>query len=381
MIAYTKYASDGRVRFEAEALAGWGHEVFFLVPKDGSRPRTHILRGVTIKELNVRKYCGKSNFRYLLSYLIFLGLAFLATTRLLLQPGINVVHVHNMPDFLVFAGLLPRLLGRGLILDIHDSVPETYGAKFGIASGVVFDFLRLEEMVCCSLANRIICVNHVQQEALIKRGIPSDKITTILSMPRFSSHKGAADQHKSDQVFRMVFHGTMSKRLGVDLIIEAVAELVRKIPGFELHIYGDGDDAREIVHLSRSLGVSDCVHFHGAVPWDRLPVELKTMDVGIVANRRNAATELMLPSKLIDYVTLDIPAIVPRLKAIRYYFSEDMVSYFEPENVSSMVSTIMELYGDTARRERQIQAARQFVDKYGWEKHQGSLTDLYNDLG
>ena len=380
MIAYTKYASDGRVRFEAEALAGWGHEVFFLVPKDGSRPRTHILRGVTVKELNVRKYSGKSNFHYLLSYLIFLGLAFVATTRLLLQRGINVVHVHNMPDFLVFAGLLPRLFGRALILDIHDSVPETYAAKFGIASGLVFDFLRLEEMVCCSLATRIICVNHVQQEALIKRAIPSDKITTILSMPRFSSQKGTADQHKPDQIFRMVFHGTISKRLGVDLIIEAVPKLVREIPGFELHIYGDGDDAREIVHLSRSLDVSNYLHFHGGVPWDRLPEELKTMDVGIVANRRNVATELMLPSKLIDYVTLDIPAIVPRLKAIQYYFSEDMVSYFDPENVDSMVEAIVGLYKDKARREGQPEAARQFVEKYGWDNHQSSLRDLYNDL-
>lgn len=104
------------------------------------------------------------------------------------------------------------------------------------------------------------------------------------------------------------------------------------------------------------------------------------MDVGIVANRRNVATELMLPSKLIDYVTLDIPAIVPRLKAIQYYFSEDMVSYFDPENVDSMVEAIVGLYKDKARREGQPEAARQFVEKYGWDNHQSSLRDLYNDL-
>ncbi len=72
-----------------------------------------------------------------------------------------------------------------------------------------------------------------------------------------------------------------------------------------------------------------------------LPVEslldiLRDMDVGIVANRENAATELMLPVKLLEYVALNIPVIVPRLKAIEYYFTDEMVSYFEPENVDSL---------------------------------------------
>ena len=183
-----------------------------------------------------------------------------------------------------------------------------------------------------------------------------------------------------EQVFRVVNHGTMSKRLGNDLIIEAGAKLVHEIPGFELHIIGGGDNLDDLHSLSRSLGLEDHVHFHANVPWDELAEKLSLMDVGIVANRVNAATELMLPSKLIDYVVLGIPAIVPRLKAIQYYFSQEMVSYFEPEDVDSMVAATVRLYQDKVRRKRQPDNARKFVSEYQWEDRRNGFRGLYDNL-
>lgn len=380
MIAYTKYSIDGRVRLEAESLVNWGHKVIFLVVKEAAKARTYSLHGVTVKELGVQIYGGKGQLRYLLSYVTFLVLAFVACTRLFIQSRIDVVHVHNMPDVLVFAALIPRLFGCKLILDVHDTVPETYVAKFGIKSRLIFNLLRLEEWICFCLAHKLICVNHVQRDAVIQRGVPAEKMITVVTMPKFIFRKPARNNHRQAQAFRMVNHGTISKRLGIDLIVQATAKLVHEIPGFELHLYGEGDDLGNVLFLIKTLGLSKHVHFHGVVPWETLPKELETMDVGIVANRVNVATELMLPAKLIDYVILEIPAIVPKLKAIEYYFSPDMVSFFEPENVDSMVAATVNLYRDKARRERQPQSAKSFLNKYRWDNHRSGLKDLYNDL-
>lgn len=381
MIAYTKYSIDGRVRLEAESLMNWGHEVILLVGKEGATPRTYSVGGVRVKELGVGIYGDKGQFRYLLSYLTFLVLAFIACTRLFIQSRVDVIHVNNMPDVLVFAALIPRLFGSKLILDVHDTVPETYVAKFGITSRLIFNFLRFEEWISFGLAHRLICVNHVQRDVLIKRGVPAEKIVTVITTQKFKSRKRVTKNHNQAQAFRVVNHGTISKRLGVDLIVQATAKLVHEIPGFELHLYGEGDDLENVLFLIQALGLSESVHFHGVVPWEALPEELETMDVGIVANRANVATELMLPAKLIDYVALDIPAIVPKLKAIQYYFSPDMVSFYEPENVDSMVAATVNLYRDKARRGRQPKSARSFLDKYRWDDYQSGLRGLYNDLG
>jgi glycosyltransferase involved in cell wall biosynthesis len=199
-------------------------------------------------------------------------------------------------------------------------------------------------------------------------------------MPRFDSVEQTAEHGSRNGKFRMVNHGTISKRLGNDLIVQAAARLVHEIPNFELHIIGGGDDLDECKALSESLGLAEHVHFHKGVPWNELAKKLELMDVGIVANRVNEATALMLPSKLIDYVVLGIPAIVPRLKAIEYYFTPGMVSYFEPENVDSMVATTVRVYKDKEGREQQSRSAKSFLEKYGWHNRQSGLRGLYSDL-
>lgn len=379
MIAYTSYRFDGRVRLEAESLVKWGYNVTFLVPKQDAKPQTYTLEGVTVEELNVRKMRDHNKLRYILSYLIFSALAFVACTRLFLKSRIKVIHVHNMPDVLVFAAIIPRLFGCKLVIDLHDTVPETYEAKFGRISRVLLWFLRFEERVSCALSNQVICVNHVQREAVIEHGVPGEKIATVITMPKFADPPPIRAS-ETKQVFRMVNHGTMSKRLGNDLILEAAAKLVHEIPGFELHIIGGGENLDQLQLLTQSLGLQNTVHFHAGVPWDKLAEKLRIMDVGIVANRVNVATQLMLPSKLIDYTVLGIPAIVPRLKAIQYYFSDEMVSYFEPESVDSMVAATVSLYRDSARRERQAKNARKFLDENRWDGHSNGLRGLYDHL-
>ena len=204
MIAYTSYLTDGRVRLEAESLVKWGYEVHFLTLKSGRRPQSFLMCGVRVIELNVRKYRGKSKLFYLLSYLHFLARACVVGTWVFFRSRIKVIHVHNMPDVLVLAGFLPKLFGCKIILDIHDSVPETYAGKFGARSGRLFKLLSVEEHLCCLLADKIICVNHVQRETLVARGLPIDKLHTVITMPTFPDGPAPKLKRDSGTTFRVV---------------------------------------------------------------------------------------------------------------------------------------------------------------------------------
>src|SRR5207247_8680052 len=57
---------------------------------------------------------------------------FVRLSTLHVKRRYDVVQVHTMPDFLVFAALIPKLLGAKIILDVHDLMPELYAAKFGV---------------------------------------------------------------------------------------------------------------------------------------------------------------------------------------------------------------------------------------------------------
>jgi glycosyltransferase involved in cell wall biosynthesis len=223
-------------------------------------------------------------------------------------------------------------------------------------------------------------VNDIQREVLVKRGIPSSQITVLMNVPdytifRFNPKKVEPFDKKGS--FNMVYHGTIERMLGIDLAIQAVSRLRDKIPGLHFYILGGGKHFDEFRQLSKNLGIEDRIHFMGSYPLENLPAFLKDMDLGIIPNRKNRATELMLPVKLLEYVAIGIPVVSARLKTIEHYFSDDMISYYEPENVDSMANAILALFEDDTKRHQQAANATTFLERFGWQMHQMELRKLY----
>jgi glycosyltransferase involved in cell wall biosynthesis len=382
MIAYANYVSDARVRREAETLASHGFRVVCLTNRDGVKSRRFVLEGVEVQEVDVPKYRGKSRTAYVASYARFLGATSAACLRLRRRGRLDVVHVHNLPDFLVFAGLLPRIRGSKVVLDVHDSIPETFATKFS-GRGFCWRALCLEEKLSASVAHRIICVNHPQRDTLVARGLPASKTFVSMNVPDpriFPRRRGERAVGEGSR-FNLVYHGTMAARLGVDLLILAVDRLQARIPDLQLHLWGDGDDLDSFRGLAQHLNVLDRVHFKPqGYRLEELPARLDEMDVGLVGNRRTIAGELMLPVKLLEYVALGIPVVVPRLRAIEYYFRDEMVAYFQPNDVESMADAIYRLHCRPELRREQAQKAAGFLQDHGWDRQGPELVSFYQRL-
>lgn len=385
MIAYTNYPSDARVRREAETLASTGDfEVSFLALQEENTAKSYELEKVKVIELNVKKYRGQNKFNHFKSYTKFLFHAFLSCNKLFFARHLDVIHVHNMPNFLLLAGILPRLFGKKMILDIHDSTPETYFARYGrTPNKLIFKFLCWEEALFCSLANNVICVNHVQRDALVRRGVPSQKIVISMNAPdpKWFRAANTIKGNKHNKETKLIYHGTIARRLGIDLAIRAFAKICKSNSNVGFYILGDGEGIAECEELSTLFDIDEYVHFSKKMlPLESLFKILEDMDIGIIANRGNPATELMLPVKLLEYVATGIPVAAPRLRTIEYYFTDEMVSYFEPENVESLAQAILDLSKNEIKAKEQAGKAKAFLDQYGWEKNKTDLINLYKEI-
>jgi hypothetical protein len=105
------YFSDGRVRRYAESLLDARAHVDVVCIKGDTRREHSPATNLRVYTIPLRRaYGGQS------SYLVEYGVALILYTIWLLWLHIrhryHVIHVHNMPDFLIFAALIPRLLGR-----------------------------------------------------------------------------------------------------------------------------------------------------------------------------------------------------------------------------------------------------------------------------
>ena len=289
-----------------------------------------------------------------------------------------------MPNFLIFAAIIPWCFGENIILDVHDTLIETYACKFdGILSKVIIGALMLEEFVCCKLAHKVICVNDTQRQALVNRGLSQHKTVVLMNLPdpkRYQLHR--RDCEKSDNAgFRTVYFGTITRRLGVDIALRAIHEIRSRIPGLHFFIFGDGDGREECIDICRQLGMEDIVSFsETAVPLDELIQKVRGMDLLVVSNRVNEATQLMLPVKMLEGMAMGIPVVVPRLRTIEHYFAGDQVFYFEPEDVHSLAGAILSAYKDGDERRRKARNASRFFDMYSWDQQKKDLFTLYREM-
>jgi glycosyltransferase involved in cell wall biosynthesis len=383
MVAYTNYRRDPRVRREAEALVQLGHRVTFLARRQDHEPNRETIAGVEVVKLPGLAHRRTSIVGYMGDYAIFFVLMSL---HLLLHPlRYRLIHVNNMPDFLVFAAWLPRLLGTPVIHDVHDLMPELYLEKF--ASGREHWLVRgleWQERWAGRFASAVLTVEERLKDILSARGILREKIHVLMNLPddRIFAPRGQMAAKPADAAFVMVYHGTLAHRLGLDLAIEAAAIAQRSIPRLELRIIGAGEERAHLLALRDRLGLQEVVTFSdGFVPVEQIPALIRDADIGVIPLRISSGTDVMLPTKLLEYVLVGIPCIVPRTATIARYFDDAMVRFFDAENVAALAAAMVELYREPSRRSALSEAATaRFGSLYNWGEHKKIYTHLVAGL-
>lgn len=383
MAAYTNYRRDPRVRREAEALVEAGYRVVFLARRQPVGPRRETIAGVEVINTVALGRKPDSLPEYLLDY----GLFFIALlAHLSVRPlRYDLIHINNMPDFLAFAAVLPRLVGRPVIHDIHDLMPELYAEKFAAGEGhLLIRVLRFQERWAGRFASAVLTVEERLKDILAGRGIPRDKIHVLMNLPddRFFSPRPPQPPKPADAPFVVVYHGTLAHRLGLDIAIEAIARARLAIPRIELRIVGAGEERHRLIRLRDALGLHDSVTFsEGYVPVETIPGLIADADVGLIPLRISSGTDIMLPTKLLEYVSVGIPCIAPRTGTIRRYFDGRMIAFFEAGNVVSLAETIVALHRDPGRR---ASIAREATERFGrahtWRVHKAVYTTLVATL-
>jgi glycosyltransferase involved in cell wall biosynthesis len=381
MVAYTNYLSDARPRREAEALTRRGDQVDFIALGEKDRPSLEIVQGVRVFRMKQLRYRGGGGLSYGFSYLRFLCAATLKLLNLFRKEKYDIVYVHTMPDLLVLVGLIPKLLGARIVLNIHDMMPELYMSKFGISERhPLIRLLAFQEQFSIRLADKVISVHDPHRDVLCRRGAPLEKITVLPNVPDPRIFRGDAPSARTDGAFRIVYHGTIARRLGLDLGVRAFAKAVKACPNAVFEIFGDGDAGEELEAQIIASGAEDKIHFSRKMfRVESIAQMIQGASVGLIPNRRDVATDYMLPVKLLEYVHLGIPVIAPRLLAIQYYFTEDQVAYYDPGDVDGLAECIRRLYADPDKREELAQNSAEFAKRFHWDALKLELFKVIDD--
>jgi glycosyltransferase involved in cell wall biosynthesis len=388
MLAHTCYLRDPRVRREAEALAEQGIEVHVIALSEDSRvaggrePRRGMLNGVHIHRLPIRRRRG-GPLRYLYEYFMVTLLGGVKLAMLHARGGLDVVHIHNMPDLLVVAALVPRLTGSRVVLDIHDPMPELFLSwNSGRLSRLVARGLRLQEKLSCLLADRVISVNETMRENLQKKGVRNDKIFIVHNFPDqklFPPGETPSTWPRKRDSLVMLYCGTVTEHFDLGLAVRAMARLAGEIP-VKLKIVGEGNRLNHVLELAATLGVRDRVEPIGLVPLHRVHDEMHTADLGISCHRAGIFGDLYFSTKIVEYMTQGLPVASPKTYTVGKYLPDDCLFYFEPGSDGALADTLRFMWANPTEVLKRVTRARQLVPRLSWQAERVELQSLYGNL-
>lgn len=376
VILYGGIVSDARPRRELEALLEAGMSVDLICLAENADEPAEEVRGqlrvtrIPIHHERIRKS------RYFWNYSWFFLRSFAALTIRSIRRRYDLVHVHNMPDALVFAALTPRLLGAKIILDLHDPMPELYQTIYGQAQNSrMIRFLKRMENWSIRFADLVLTPNKSFHRVFCERGCPPPKIQIIMNTPDEKIFKPAAPADESVAAspvkleFRLMFHGLFAERHGLKTAIEAVDRLSGEIPGAVLYLYGQQNTHLEkILDAAKRMGLHDRIRYQGFCRLDDIPAAIQKADLGLVPNGRTPFTEINFPTRIFEFLCMGKPVIAPDTKGIRDYFDETQILFFEPDCADDLGRVIRWVHEHPEETALFVKRGREVYNRWTWSQ-------------
>jgi len=376
VLVHSYYLRDTRPRRHAKALAEAGWDVDVLCARAAGEPSKERIDGVTIHRLPARRRRAHP-WRYVFEYVSFAVIAFVSVTWRSLLKRYDSVYVVGVPNFIVFAALVPRAMGARVLLDMRDPLPEFFRAKYSLSERHPFArMLLMEEKLSARFATHVITV-YPSMAALYRRSVPAEKVTVVMNAPdpRLFAEGSGSRRHTGDRT--MLYTGkSISSRYGVDLAVRAVAHLKDEIPGLRLHIVGDGELVPELHRLSHELGVTDRVEIEHSVPIDEIPSIISAAWVGVQPNRDDPLMRFSLSQKVLEWCLRGLPVICGETLPLREVFPDDELSFHAPGDLEGLCARLREADADPAGLRARAERARAAVQRMPYDHQIAKLLEV-----
>ena len=372
------FPAEAHVKKNVDALVDAGFRVDVICLREQGVGGREEYRAGTVYRLPLT-HRRTSKARYLFEYLAFFVMAFALLAYRSLRRRYDVVEVYNMPDFLVFAALPAKLLGAKVVFYMFELMPEHAGEQYALEQEhPLIRLLRWIERRSVRFAHRTIVVSHYQREIVAGRDSPRAEPTVICNVPDEALF---TPQHSSDggangRTFRVLTHGSILRRYGIQTLIRATPYLLTEIPNLEVWILGDGEYRPALQELAEDLGVHGHIRFLDWAPQEEVPGLIARADLGVVPS----PVPWLLTNKLFEYIAMDRAVVASASPSLSPLFPEEAIALFRPDDERDLARRILELHADPQRAQRMARNARQAYERYRWTAMKRTYLELHEQL-
>lgn len=320
------------------------------------------MQGVRVNRVPLFPSHDRSGGRRMLNYLSFGASAALLGPWLVQKP--DLIYVYNLISLGMAAGLLRRIQGGRIVLDVQDLWPESVTSSGMLRGRWMLAALESWCRYEYRRPNQLVVLSPGFKQHLASRGVDEHRIEVIynwcdetaIAMPEPSSQE--ASRYGFAGRFNVIFAGTMGAVQGLATVVEAAKNLQSRAPQVLFTFVGGGVDVEP---LKRAAAGLTNVQFLPQRPPAEIGQILTHADALLVHLKRDPLFAMTIPSKIQAYlfagkpilcgVSGDAADLVQRAGAGRAFTPEDPAALAEAVVVlTRMEPAERRAMGDSGRR-------------------------------
>jgi len=310
-------------------------------------------------------------WQYGLLPFFFLGELF-ALIRLLRKYEFHLIHAH----WLIPQGLV-ALLSRLLIKSAPPLLCTSHGGDLFAFQGYMG---KMVKRLVVKNSTAVTVVSHAMHNEVIKFKVGHDKVFVIPMGVDLQNRFFPPAIHANNG--SLLFVGRLVEKKGLRYLIDALPLILKRHPEISLRVVGDGPEKDELKSKCVKLGISDHVHFLGAVKHDLLPTLYRESDVvvfpSVIADDGDQEGFGLV---LVEALGCECAVVVTDLPALRDIIIDGKTGLVVPQkNIQKIAEKVILLLDDELRRSLGKEGRRFVLNHYDWSIIEQKYVDLIESI-
>ena len=198
--------------------------------------------------------------------------------------------------------------------------------------------------------------------------------TSVMTERQIARARQIAFRDKSSEPFTVVFVGRLSKAKNVDVIIEAVSQLVRQGIDARCHIIGQGAELEFLQRLVNQRGLQDQVHFAGGVDFDCVFDYHDRSHVLVLASETEG-----WPKAIAEAMACGLVCVGSDRGLVPWMLGQGRGFVVPPGDSAALTEILQRLAQSSDLRREVSQRAAEFGQRYSLESLRNALAELMSD--
>lgn len=209
------------------------------------------------------------------------------------------------------------------------------------------------EVLCCGIADEVLCISESLKEYLIGKGIEENKITVVpngvdtVNMAPSKASGSIIEKYDLKDNIVLGFIGSITVYEGIDFILKAIKSIndsKRLNKRLKFLIVGEGQYLPQLQALVTELDIRDDVIFTGKIPHEQVSEFYSVIDITPFPRTRELVCQLVTPIKTYEAMAMAKKVIVSDVAALKEMVIDgENGTYFEAENIDALEKAIIEI--------------------------------------